>query len=158
MKFLRDLPYYKKSGTTGYAIIIIALMYVIFSVVFLCSCSTVTPNHVVDQVQAVDSSTPAGLQQANNGVIGWNGNDLIITENKRVHYNNLIEDYRLQYREVYRDELKEDYQLRPHTMSGTPCWLMAPEGIKALGRLRQWERNQRPADSIWLKTLNKVGI
>lgn len=158
MRLLKELPYYKKSGTTGYVVVISTLLWVLLSVLVLCSCSTVTPDHVQDQVLAADSSTPAGIPVDNNGWLGWHdATHGIITANKRDFYNNLIADYRLQYRETYKVELKLDAGLTHIDIRGTTAYLIDLEHIKALARLKQWQVNQKPTDSVWLKILNKVG-
>jgi len=161
MRMIKDLPYYKKSSTTVYAAVIAFVLWLLLGCLVLTGCSTVTPDHVQDKVMAVDTSTPDGIPVNNNGWLGWvkvDGKDFgWITLNKRDFYNALIADYRLQYRETYKVELTPDAGLRPKDVKGTPTFLIDLDHIKALARLKQWQVDQKPVDSAWLKILNKVG-
>ena len=160
MKVLHDLPYYRKSNRSVWpSIILMLVLYVIAACICLTSCSTVTPNHVQDRILSADSSTPRGIPIDNNGWLGWHDDTHgIITANKRTFYNNLIADYRLQYRETYKVELKPDDGLEAFEMAGTTVYLIDLEHLKALARLKQWQVDQRPNDSAWLKILNRVGL
>jgi hypothetical protein len=160
MRFLHDLPKYEKPRGKGKLIALVLIgFYIVATIMFLSACSTVTPNHVEDKVLSADTSTPEGYVVENNGWLGWyDAKHGIITLNKRDFYNALITDYRLQYRETYKVELKPDAGLEPIEINGTRCFLIDVEHIKALARLKQWQVDQKPVDSVWLKILNKVGV
>ena len=79
------------------------------SSLLLVSCATVTPDKIKDNTASFDSTTPQGYDPMNSGVIGFTESGKgILTSNGVEGYNNLIKDYKLQFRAAKGVELKEN--------------------------------------------------
>ena len=79
------------------------------SSIFLTSCATVTPDKVQDNTASFDSTTPQQYDPHNSGIIGFSVDGKgILTSSGVERYNNLIKDYKFQFREAKGVELKEN--------------------------------------------------
>jgi len=133
----------------------------------LCGCaSTITPNHVVSNVAAIDTSTPSNYGLNDNGFIGyrqidgkWYG---IITENKRKEINDpksgLIAKYQIQFKSAHPGVwlMPNDGLIPWIDPYGNHLWAVDLTMLGYYMNLEQWKRDQKPGDSLWIKTLEAL--
>lgn len=139
--------------------------------VALGSCAgTITSDPVESKVAAVDTSTPEQYQLNDNGWLGYHDQKGwvvkgqktvgivfgVVTEKKRVEFNGLIDKYHIQYKsEMPGVWLMPDDGLTPWIDEyGNHLWAVDKTFLGYYWDLEQWKRDNRPADSLWLKTLN----
>jgi len=141
--------------------LILLLVFTWIITVIITGCSgTITANHVESSIPATDTSTPANYGENDNGFIGyrqidgkWYG---IVTENKRVEFNALIDKYRIQFKSDHPGIwLEHDVGINTWTDPfGNHLWAVDLTTLGYYMNLEQWKRDKRSEDNLWIKTLN----
>ncbi len=122
---------------------------------------TVTPDHIDDKTAAPDSSTPKQYAESNNGYLGYRtdaaGNRVaVITPNKKVELANLVEDYRIQFKAIYKVDLNVGDGISPFTDTyRNSLWAVRKGDLKHYGILERWKRDHRSSDSLLQKIVGK---
>lgn len=134
-----------------------------FAVYFLSSlllvgCATVTPDKVSDNTASFDSTTPQGYDPHNSGIIGFSPDGKgILTSNGVERYNNLIKDYRLQFRAAKGVDLKEGAGLTEFLdKNGNLLFYIDQQHLVYFGILNSWRRDGKDVDDLWDKAKNLV--
>lgn len=124
----------------------------------LASCATVTPDKVVDKTASFDSTTPQGYNTMNSGVIGFTADGKgILTLNGVERYNNLIKDYKIQFRFYKGVELKEnDGITEALDKNGNLLYNIDQQHLVYFGLLNSWKKDGKDPDSLWDKAKNLV--
>ena len=79
------------------------------SSLLLTSCATITPDKVDDKTASFDSTTPVNYDNLNSGVLGFTEDGSgIITSFGVERYNNLIEQYKIRFKEYKGVELHKN--------------------------------------------------
>lgn len=125
---------------------------------FLVSCATVTPDKVRDNSASFDSSTPQGYDPQNSGVIGFSPDGKgILTSNGVERYNNLIKDYKIQFRFIKGIELKENAGITEFLdKNGNLLFYIDHQHLVYFGILNGWRRDGKDVDGLWDKAKNLV--
>ena len=129
---------------------------------FICSCSTVTPNPIEDNQAAFDSSTPHGYDRYNSGIINIVrvGNITLgahITDNAKERYNELIKAYRIQFRDQYKLSLEVDDGIKESgDGTGNRFWFIDEEHLEYFMRLNRWSKEGKESDTLWMKTKDLI--
>jgi len=128
------------------------------SSIFLTSCATVTPDKVQDNTASFDSTTPQQYDPHNSGIIGFSVDGKgILTSSGVERYNNLIKDYKFQFREAKGVELKENAGITEYLdKHGNLLFYIDHQHLVYFGILNGWRRDGRDVDSIWDKAKNLV--
>ena len=128
------------------------------SSLLLVGCATVTPDKVVDDTASFDATTPKEYDPMNSGVIGFTESGQgILTMNGVERYNNLIKDYKLQFREFKGVELKENAGITEHLdKNGNLLFHIDQQHLVYFGILNSWKKDGKDTDSIWDKAKNLV--
>lgn len=128
------------------------------SSLLLVSCATVTPDKVVDKTASFDSTTPQGYDQMNSGVIGFTADGRgILTQNGVERYNNLIKDYKIQFRFYKGVEIKENDGISEALdKNGNLLYNINKQHLVYFGVLNSWRKDGREPDSFWDKAKNLV--
>lgn len=123
------------------------------SSLLLVSCATVTPDKVVDNTASYDSTTPQGYDPHNSGVIGLTSDGRgILTTNGVERYNNLIKDYKLQFRAAKGVELKENDGITEFLdKNGNLLFYIDQQHLVYFGILNSWRRDGKDVDGLWDK-------
>lgn len=123
----------------------------------LTGCGTVTPDIVKDHEHSFDASTPPQYDSFNSGLIDYRDNaegkhGALITPSARARYNNLIDAYRIQFKETQKVELENDSGIEPYTdQFKNELYFIHDEYLAYFMRLNRWNKNGRADDSFWLK-------
>lgn len=129
------------------------------SAILLTGCSTVIPPSIKDDVASYDDSTPAGYDACNGGFLGFadDDNTAFITDNARNVYNELIADYKEQFRDEYKLKLSRDDGIsKGKDKFGNDLWKIDYQHLQYFMRLSRWAKEKRPVDSIWLKARHVI--
>lgn len=123
------------------------------SSLLLVSCATVTPDKVVDNTASFDSTTPHEYDPHNSGVIGLTSDGRgILTTNGVERYNNLIKDYKLQFRAAKGVELKENDGITEFLdKNGNLLFYIDQQHLVYFGILNSWRRDGKDVDGLWDK-------
>ena len=119
----------------------------------LASCATVTPDKVRDNTASFDSTTPQQYDSMNSGVIGFGPDGRgILTSNGVERYNNLIKDYKLQFRAAKGVELNEnDGIVEFIDKHGNLLYYIDQQHMVYFGILNGWRRDGKEVDGLWDK-------
>lgn len=142
------------------------LVIVFLSIALTTGCaSTVTPNVVKTTEASYDASTPASIPPKSSGFIKFtfdaNGktNGALITENKLAEYNQLIAVYRLQFKVSDKVDLDKDEGIdEAPNMDGKNTFKIDAQHLQYLFKLERWKRANRPEDTLWMKTKERIGL
>jgi hypothetical protein len=121
-------------------------------------CGTVAPQPIEDNQPSFDSSTPHGYDRYNSGIINMVrvGNITLgahITDNAKKRYNELINAYRLQFRDQYKILLNENDGIKESgDGTGNRFWLIDEEHLQYFMRLNRWSKEGKASDTLWMKT------
>ena len=128
------------------------------SSILLTGCATVTPDKVQDNTASFDSTTPQHYDPYNSGVVGLTSEGKgILTSNGVERYNNLIKDYKLQFREAKGVELKENAGITEFVdKHGNLLFYIDQQHLVYFGLLNSWRRDGKDVDSIWDKAKSLV--
>lgn len=123
------------------------------SSILLVSCATVTPDKAVDNTASFDSTTPQGYDPQNSGVIGFTQDGKgILTSNGVERYNNLIKDYKLQFRAAKGVDIKENDGITPFSdKNGNLLFYIDSQHLIYFGILNGWRRDGKEVDNLWDK-------
>ena len=128
------------------------------SSLLLVGCATVTPDKIKDNTASYDSSTPQGYDPQNSGVIGFTSEGKgILTSNGVERYNNLIKDYKIQFRINKGVELKENAGITEFLdKNGNLLFYIDHQHLVYYGILNSWRRDGKEIDGLWDKAKNLV--
>ena len=123
------------------------------SSLLLASCATVTPDKVQDNTASFDSTTPHQYDSMNSGIIGFSPEGKgILTSNGVERYNNLIKDYKLQFRAAKGVELKENEGIVEFLdKHGNLLYYIDNQHMVYFGILNSWRRDGKDVDGLWDK-------
>ena len=126
----------------------------------LISGCAVTQKHIDDRQASPDSSTPTQYSSIyNGGILGYVLKDnravyipitgrvgeiraIIITQNKRAQWNNLIDKYKNRAQSELAVTLTKDSFILPYTdQFGNSVYVLQAEGAKYFKTLRSWQRS-----------------
>jgi hypothetical protein len=118
----------------------------------------VTPDKVVDNTASFDSTTPQGYDQMNSGVIGFTVDGKgILTQNGVERYNNLIKDYKIQFRFYKGVDLKENDGIKEELdKKGNLLYSIDRQHLVYFGVLNSWRKDGKDIDSIWDKAKSLI--
>lgn len=123
------------------------------SSLILIGCTTITPDKVKDNTASFDSTTPQQYDLHNSGVIGFSPEGKgILTSNGVERYNNLIKDYKLQFRAAKGVELKENDGITEFIdKHGNLLFYIDHQHLVYFGVLNSWRRDGKDVDGLWDK-------
>lgn len=123
------------------------------SSLLLVGCATVTPDKVKDNTASFDSTTPQQYDPHNSGIIGFSLEGKgILTNNGVERYNNLIKDYKLQFRAAKGVELKENDGITEFLdKHGNLLFYIDHQHLVYFGILNSWRRDGKDVDGLWDK-------
>jgi hypothetical protein len=102
---------------------------------------------VVDQIWAIDSSTPSQYSAHHGGFLGFIDNKGLITQGLRTKYNALISLYKDQFFEAKAVKLNRDVGLEKYTDEhGNKLYLIDEEHLVYFIILKNWNNELRPPD------------
>ena len=124
----------------------------------LCSCTTVTPDKVSDQIASYDASTPVGYDVQNSGFIGFLDDGRgIITAFGLLRYNTLIKSYNIRFRSYKGVELRENDGITEFTdKSNNKLYIINQQHLVYYAILNSWRKDGKEPDSIWDKAKDLV--
>lgn len=135
----------------------------LFWALALAGCSTITPDSVKATSEGYDASTPSQYPNNSSGFLKFmddgkgNTTGALITTNALRRYNNLIRDYRLQYRAEKKQEIRELDGVTPtRDEHGNDVYFMDDQRLQVFFLLSRWSKDQKPADSVWQKLKDKL--
>ena len=106
-----------------------------------------SPKPVVDEIWAIDSSTPTEYNAHQGGFLGFVGDKGLITSGLRLKYNALISLYKEQFFEVKAVELSKDDGIEKYTDEhGNELFLIDEEHLVYFIILKKWSNELRPPD------------
>jgi len=134
--------------------------FAIFSLssILLCSCSTVTPDKVKDELASYDASTPSGYDVQNSGFIGFLDDGRgIITSFGQLRYNTLIKTYKIRFKSYKGVDLNENDGISEYTDSkGNKLFIIDQQHLVYYAILNSWRKDGKEPDSIWDKAKDIV--
>lgn len=136
----------------------VSRMLILTLFVGISGCSTVSPDRVVGRVAGFDDSAPSQYPRDTNGYLYFVKDSegmtvgAYITENKKAHYNALIDAYALQHQELYHYKpVHDDGVGNAKDKFGNAVYFITDEKLTILLRFQHWENDQRPNDTWWMK-------
>ena len=126
---------------------------ILLSSCLLTSCATITPNKVTDSTASYDNTTPAGYENQNSSIIGFDKDGQgIITPFGVERYNNLIKLYRIQFKFAKGVELKENDGVKEYLDSkGNLLYKLDQQHLVYFAILNSWKKDGKEADTFWDK-------
>lgn len=121
-------------------------------------CATITPNKVNDNTASFDSSTPVNYDNLNSGIIGFTeeGSGIITTFGVE-RYNNLIEQYKIRFKEFKGVNLKKNDGISNYVdKHGNVLYKIDAQHFVYYGVLNSWLKDGIESDSLWDKAKNLV--
>ena len=120
------------------------------SSLLLCSCSTVTPDKVKDEIASYDASTPTGYDVQNSGFIGFLDDGRgIITPFGLLRYNTLVKTYRIRFKTFKGVELNEgDGTIEYTDNRGNKLFIIDQQHLVYYAILNSWRKDGKEPDSI----------
>lgn len=124
----------------------------------LCSCTTVTPDKVKDEIASYDASTPTAYDAQNSGFIGFLDDGRgIITPFGLVRYNTLIKTYKIRFRSFKGVDLSENYGITEFTDKlNNKLYIIDQQHLVYYAILNSWRKDGKEPDSIWDKAKDIV--
>jgi len=128
------------------------------SSLLLASCTTITPDKVIDNTASFDSTTPTNYDNYNSGIIGFTEDGSgIITSFGVERYNNLIKQYKIRFKAFKGVELKEnDGILNYVDKHGNVLFKIDAQHFIYFGVLNSWRKDGVEPDSLWDKAKELV--
>lgn len=138
-----------------------ALIEVFVLGILLCSCKTVSPDHVQGKRASYDASTPKQYSPYNSGFIEYrtisSARFGVITPNKRTEYNNLIDDYKIRFRSEEKVSISNNYGITAwDDRFGNHLFLINGTALGYFIILKQYDRDGLEPDSLWDKAKQLV--
>lgn len=124
----------------------------------LVGCATITPDKVNDNTASFDSSTPVNYDNLNSGIIGFTdeGSGIITTFGIN-RYNNLIEQYKIRFKEFKGVDLKQNDGISNYVdKHGNVLYKIDAQHFVYYGVLNSWRKDGVESDSLWDKTKNLI--
>lgn len=124
----------------------------------LCSCTTVTPNKVTDEIASYDASTPNGYDIQNSGFIGFTDDGRgLITQFGLLRYNTLIKAYKIRFKSFKGVDLNEnDGTVEFTDKKGNKLYIINQQHLVYYAVLNSWRKEGKEPDSIWDKAKDIV--
>ncbi len=124
----------------------------------LCSCTTVTPDKVTDEIASYDATTPSAYDAQNSGFIGFLDDGRgIITPFGLVRYNTLIKAYKVRFRSFKGVELNENNGISESTDTlNNKLFIIDQQHLVYYAILNSWRKDGKVPDSIWDKAKELV--
>lgn len=120
-------------------------------------CATITPDKIEDDTASFDASTPSQYEKYNGGLIGFIGEEAIITTGAKDRYNNLIKMYKIKFKKEKAVNLEENSGIKPYKdQFGNDLHLIDQEHLVYFGIMNSWLKEKIPADNIIDKTIDKI--
>jgi len=134
-----------------------------FAIFFLssflfCSCTTVTPDKVTDEIASYDATTPSGYDVQNSGFIGFTDDGRgLITQFGLLRYNTLIKAYKIRFKSFKGVELNENDGITEYTdKRSNKLYIIDQQHLVYYAVLNGWRKDGKEPDSIWDKTKDLV--
>ena len=124
----------------------------------LVGCATITPDKVEDGTASFDSTTPVNYDNLNSGILGFteDGSGIITTFGVE-RYNNLIEQYKIRFKEFKGVELKKNDGISNYVdKHGNVLYKIDPQPFVYYGVLNSWRKDGVDSDSLWDKAKELV--
>lgn len=128
------------------------------SSLLLIGCATVTPDKVNDNTASFDSTTPVNYDNLNSGIIGFteDGSGIITTFGVE-RYNNLIEQYKIRFKEFKGVQLKKNDGISNYVDKyGNVLYKIDSQHFVYYGVLNSWRKDGVESDSLWDKAKELV--
>ena len=124
----------------------------------LCSCTTVTPDKVKDEISSYDASTPNGYDVQNSGFIGFTDDGRgLITQFGLLRYNTLIKAYKVRFKSFKGVELNENDGITEYTDKlNNKLFIIDQQHLVYYAILNSWRKDGKEPDSIWDKAKDLV--
>ena len=124
----------------------------------LCSCTTVTPDKVKDEIASYDASTPNGYDVQNSGFIGFTDDGRgLITQFGLLRYNTLIKAYKVRFKSFKGVELNENAGITEYTDKlNNKLFIIDQQHLVYYTILNSWRKDGKEPDSIWDKAKDLV--
>jgi hypothetical protein len=124
----------------------------------LCSCTTVTPNKVKDEIASYDATTPNGYDIQNSGFIGFTDDGRgLITPFGLLRYNTLVKAYKIRFKSHKGVDLNENAGITEYTdKSNNKLYIMDQQHLVYYAILNSWRKDGKEPDSIWDKAKDLV--
>jgi hypothetical protein len=128
------------------------------SSLLLTSCATITPDKVSDNTESFDSTTPVNYDNLNSGIIGFTEDSSgILTPFGVERYNNLIEQYKIRFKEYKGVDLKKNDGISNYVdKHGNVLFKIDAQHFVYFGVLNSWRKDGVESDSLWDKAKNLV--
>ena len=134
--------------------------FAIFSLssLLLCSCTTVTPNKVTDEIASYDATTPKGYDIQNSGFIGFTDDGRgLITPFGLLRYNTLVKAYKIRFKSHKGVDLSENNGITEYTDKlNNKLYIMDQQHLVYYAILNSWRKDGKEPDSIWDKAKDLV--
>lgn len=124
----------------------------------LCSCTTVTPDKVKDEIASYDATTPSGYDVQNSGFIGFTDDGRgLITQFGLLRYNTLIKAYKIRFKSFKGVELNENDGVTEYVdKRNNKLFIIDQQHLVYYAVLNSWRKDGKEPDSIWDKTKDLV--
>ena len=126
--------------------------FAIFSLssLLLCSCTTVTPDKIKDEVASYDASTPKQYDIQNSGFIGFMDDGRgILTTFGALRYNTLVKAYRIKFKSYKGVEINENDGISEFTdKSNNKLFIIDQQHLVYYAILNSWRKESKESDSL----------
>jgi hypothetical protein len=128
------------------------------SSLLLCSCTTVTPDKVKDEIASYDASTPTGYDVQNSGFIGFLDDGRgIMTPFGLLRYNTLVKTYKIRFKSFKGVDLDINSGIEEFTdKKGNKLYIIDQQHLVYYAILNSWRKDGKEPDSIWDKAKDLV--
>jgi hypothetical protein len=126
--------------------------FAIFSLssLLLCSCTTVTPDKIKDEVASYDASTPNQYDIQNSGFIGFMDDGRgILTAFGVLRYNTLVKAYKIKFKSYKGVEINENDGIDEFTDKfNNKLFVIDQQHLVYYAILNSWRKESKEADGL----------
>lgn len=126
--------------------------FAIFSLssLLLCSCTTVTPDKIKDEVASYDASTPTQYDIQNSGFIGFMDDGRgILTAFGVLRYNTLVKAYKIKFKSYKGVEINENDGIDEFTDKfNNKLFIIDQQHLVYYAILNSWRKESKEADGL----------
>ena len=126
--------------------------FAIFSLssLLLCSCTTVTPDKIKDEVASYDATTPSQYDIQNSGFIGFMDDGRgILTAFGVLRYNTLVKAYKIKFKSYKGVEINENDGIDEFTDKfNNKLFVIDQQHLVYYAILNSWRKESKDADSL----------
>jgi hypothetical protein len=126
--------------------------FAIFSLssLLLCSCTTVTPDKIKDEVASYDATTPSQYDIQNSGFIGFMDDGRgILTAFGVLRYNTLVKAYKIKFKSYKGVEINENDGIDEFTDKfNNKLFIIDQQHLVYYAILNSWRKESKEADGL----------